>query len=320
MYSAREFGSMISDSVRTGAFLRAIEQTVRGGDVVVDLGAGTGVLSLLACKAGADHVYAVETNPLVRSGPALAMANGFEDRITFVCGDALDFTPDRQVNVVIGDVRGSLPTVSGLDLYRDAAERYLAADARTVPQRDEIFVAPLTEPEAYTRYVEEPWASNEIELDLTPGLQEATATPLNAKLRTSDGLMEPRTWAVFDYLEHEVSFASHTFQWQVYEPTTLHFLALWFDTTLAPGVQFSNAPGGGGPTVYGQILLPLEMTLSAEPGDTIGVRLRSNPGYTVWSWNTAVHRGGERIASLQQSSLAAMDIDAIRKHRDGVSP
>ncbi len=319
MYSAREFGAMISDQARMSAYQAAIEQSVRQGDVVVDLGAGTGVLSLLAAKAGASHVYAIETNALVERGPALALANGYQDRITFVRGDALEFIPDRQVDVVIGDVRGSLPVVSGLDLYKDAAERYMRPGGRTIPLRDEVFVAPLSRPDAYRVYVHEPWARNDLGLDLTPELQAATVSPVNAKLRDRDGLLEPKLWGVFDYTSALATFDDQVFAWSVADPATLHFLAVWFDAVLAPGISYSSAPGADGPTVYGQILLPLERPLTVEPDDTVEVQMRTNANYSVWSWNTEVHRGGQRVERLRQSTLGTIDIDAIRKHRDGVT-
>jgi predicted RNA methylase len=48
MYSLRDHGKMISDLGRFGAYVQAIAAAVRPGDVVVEIGAGTGVFSLLA--------------------------------------------------------------------------------------------------------------------------------------------------------------------------------------------------------------------------------------------------------------------------------
>ena len=66
---------MLNDRIRTEAFRDAIEKVVKPGDVVVDVGAGTGILSLFAARAGAARVYAIERSPTIEQAKAIARAN-----------------------------------------------------------------------------------------------------------------------------------------------------------------------------------------------------------------------------------------------------
>src|SRR5579862_3768931 len=75
---------MLMDKTRCDAYQDAIQRTVKPGDVVVDLGAGTGLLSFFAVQAGARHVYAIEASAIADIAAELIEANGFRDRITLI--------------------------------------------------------------------------------------------------------------------------------------------------------------------------------------------------------------------------------------------
>ena len=52
--------ALVADSARTDAYQQAIFKTVKDGDVVVNLGTGTGIFAFFACQARAKRVYAIE--------------------------------------------------------------------------------------------------------------------------------------------------------------------------------------------------------------------------------------------------------------------
>ena len=70
--------SLLLDKARCDAYREAIHRTVKPGDVVVDLGAGTGLLSFFALQAGARHVYAIEMSRIADVAAELIEANGFQ--------------------------------------------------------------------------------------------------------------------------------------------------------------------------------------------------------------------------------------------------
>src|SRR3954454_4022186 len=59
-----EHREYLADPVRVGAFDAALRAMVRPGSIVLDLASGTGILGLLGLRAGAAHVYAIESEPI----------------------------------------------------------------------------------------------------------------------------------------------------------------------------------------------------------------------------------------------------------------
>ncbi len=93
------------DTKRTTAFAKAIKKTVREGDVVVDMGTGTGILAMLAAKAGASKVYAVEIDRNnIKTLRNTFKQNGFENVIEVIEGSILEVSLPQKVDVVIGEM------------------------------------------------------------------------------------------------------------------------------------------------------------------------------------------------------------------------
>jgi hypothetical protein len=93
------------DEERTMAFAKAIATTVRPGDVVVDMGAGSGVLAMLAARAGAKKVYAIEIDRSnIATLNAVFRANALEDRIVLIHGDVCKVDLPEKVDVIIGEM------------------------------------------------------------------------------------------------------------------------------------------------------------------------------------------------------------------------
>jgi predicted RNA methylase len=141
-WSSSDFAYMcLRDRRRTLALGEAVRRTVRPGDVVLDVGAGTGILSLFAARAGAGRVVAVEADPvLAEMLRATVAANGLEQTITVLAADIRDVDPAAEAGVAAVDVVLAELIETGLieetlvpvlnDLYRRGV---ITAGCRVVP-------------------------------------------------------------------------------------------------------------------------------------------------------------------------------------------
>ncbi|MGD1925177.1 MAG: 50S ribosomal protein L11 methyltransferase [Paracoccaceae bacterium] len=89
---------MLRDRMRTRAYHDAIRANVMPGMQVLEIGAGTCVLAMMAAEAGAEHVWTVEVNPLLaRIAEQCIARNGFTDRITVLNMHSSQVIPGRDL-------------------------------------------------------------------------------------------------------------------------------------------------------------------------------------------------------------------------------
>lgn len=317
MYTLSEYGSMIADAVRFPAYARAIEQAVRPGDVVADIGSGTGILAFLACKAGARRVYAIEPADAISLARTLAAANGFAEHIVFLQADSRGVQLPEHANVVVSDVRGSLPLFRrSVAIVNDARERFLASGGRMIPQRDTIFAAAVESEPAFER-VAGPWRKSD-------GLDLSSAQPLVLnnlyveRFESGQLLSEPHAWCCLDYCGGASPRVSAAFSLKAKRPGTVHGLALWFDSQLYEDTGFSGAPGMPH-TIYSHVFLPWLEPLAVQAGEALDIKLSADPaGDTyIWRWETARHASaGRPDARFVQSNFFGAEFmpGALRKH------
>src|SRR6266436_3552707 len=199
MYSLHDYGDMIADRARFEAYGKAIEEAVRPGDAVLEIGCGPGVFALLACRAGARKVYAIDSEEIVHFARELADANGFADRMEFIQSDSRKVQLPEAVNVIVSDIRGSLPFFGhAIASIEDARKRFLAPGGRLIPQRDTLKAALIDAREFYSKLVS-PWSQPAPSLNLSPSLPLLLNASYSSQFSSDQLLTEPQAWAVLDY-------------------------------------------------------------------------------------------------------------------------
>jgi SAM-dependent methyltransferase len=282
--------TMICDRVRTDAFRQAIDAVIRPGDVVLDVGAGTGILSLFAARAGAARVYAVERTTVAVLARELAEANGAGDIVHVIQGDIMDVELPEHVDVIVSEWLGGFGIDEGMLVPVIAArDRWLKPGGKMIP-RSVIAWTELVD----DRHLGETVGflrDNPYDLRLD-GLVEMTVNEIiysgsYRHLAARDQRSDPaQLWTTeVELIPIEVAEAPHEAEavLRVRNAGTANALALWFSADLAPGISLSVGPGDP-PTHWGMTTAPLRWPVELEPGMEVRARVRTAPARPMGTW------------------------------------
>ena len=304
-YSLAAYAAMLMDDERARAYITAMEQSIRPGDLVIEIGAGPGIFSMLAARMGARKVIAVECNPSIRLARRLVQHNNLVNKVVCIEGLSTDLQLAERANVIISDLRSVLPLYSHhIPSIVDARERLLVEGGTLIGFRDRLFAAPVEHAEEHQRLTR-PWLVNDFGLDLSAGFAFEVNRWSKVNLRPEQLLADGQQWLVLDYSHASDPTASARLEWEIERSGKIHGIALWFDAELAPGIGFSNRPRERS-LIYGQAFLPLPRGVSAEPGSKIFAEIHAhwvNKQY-VWHWKgSVVDAAGSTLEKFDQSTV-----------------
>lgn len=281
--------TLLDDPLRMDAYERALRALVRPGDMVLDLGAGTGILAMLAARRGAARVHAVESMAVAGLAAQLVRANGLSAQVQVHHRDLLELEPIEPVDLVVSDFLGRFVVDDGMLPVVEAAGRWLKPGGRFCPARLELRLAPVGDIQLWAvELFQHPCYG----LDLRPALPYALNYCYHSQLG-DEALLAPsllyesfRPPAVPERFDRQLRF-------RMERPGLLQGLAGWFAAELAPGVLLDTGPGRE--THWGQYLFPLPPT-PVERGDELSLRLwlSEERGDLVWHWRGSLRGAGGR--------------------------
>jgi len=302
MYSISDYGRMISDKGRMEAYTEALRRCVRPGSVVVDIGAGTGIQTLLACRFGARRVYAIEPDDIVAVAREVVAANDCVDRVEFFQKPSEKVILPERADVVVSDLRGVLPLLGRhIPAIVDARKRFLAPEGSLIPQRDALWASVVAAPELYSRHVA-PAGLDGFDFDFAPAHRRAANTLFRARVTPEQFLVEPRCWFSLEYASIESPDVSGELNWGTTRPGTAHGALVWFDSELTDGVRLSNSPSSP-ELIYGSMFFPFSRPLSLAGDVEIHLSIRADlvgEDYH-WRWQTRVRKAGADQPSVELS-------------------
>ena len=296
--------TLTADRVRNDAFYAALKKViVPGKTVVADIGAGTGILGMMASKLGAKEVFLYEMNDVGGVAAELLKRNRIKNCLLLPCHSTAMERPPR-VDVVVSETLGNYPLEEDIiSIMRDAKKRHLKPGGTIIPRRVAQYVGLVTTPRIHDELTT--WGQVGFDIDFGPA-QFMTMNNIYVRvLSPSDLLDDGRSavrWDAFDLMEGPTGTRKGEASFKPKAPTTIHGLALWWTAELVDGVTLSTAPDAPR-THWEQLYLPLLEPMAVKTGERITVSLRSRTNLehgTTLAWS-ATHHDAKGATIAKQS-------------------
>jgi SAM-dependent methyltransferase len=263
-YGLKTHLEMLKDQSRCMAFQEAIEPLVKD-KVVLDVGCGSGILSLFAARAGAKQVLAVDMD-VPPGAEEVAKANGLEDQVQFFNGPIQEVqlpVDSNSVDVIVSEWMGGLLLMEDmLPAVIFARDKWLKPKGILLPDQAKLYLAPLKDVAG-------------ISSQQFPSLRENIASQLWVSAIDPSRFMS-RPYCILDLnlnavQEEDIKSYETFFHFILDKEGTLNGFGLWFDVmfnhTDSP-VTLSTAPWLP-PTHWAQGLWILPEDIEVKPNQEV---------------------------------------------------
>ena len=307
----------VADHVRSQRFCEAIARIVKPGDVVIDLGCGSGILGLMCLKAGASRLIAINSTPMIGIARETFERAGYGERCSFISGKSFRVRTSELADVVICDHVGYLGfDYSILELLRDARTRFLKPNGTVLPSRLRLMIGPVQSDTA--RKKADGWRDAKVASEYhwlgTYGINAKHAVELKA----DEIIGPPAVLGEIDLRHEQRQFFSWNTEMTASRDAILHGLAGWFECELAEGVWMTNAPLAADAIDRPQAFLPIDEAIPLSAGDRIKVTVMTRPADNLIAWSVEIPASGRRFDHSTWNGLVLGDSDLLRTNPDRV--
>jgi len=274
----------LNDRVKLEQYQAAISRQVRAEHVVLDLGCGSGLLGLMALRAGAAKVLFVEEGAIIEVARQTVVEAGFGDRAEFLQVNSFELALSEFVDVVVCDHVGYFGFDYGiLELLADARKRFMKPDGIIIPATIDLKVA-LVESEDCRKLVSK-WRDGSVPEEFH-WLGNAAANSKHAvNLETTDLFSCSADLATFELGSELPSYLSWTTEFVCEKDGMIDGVVGWFHCRLIEDIRMTNSPESPRHLSRSQAYLPLDNAVAVGPGDRVETTLMIRHEDGVIGWN-----------------------------------
>jgi type II protein arginine methyltransferase len=264
---------IVRDDARNSAYEAALKRAVRPDSRVLDIGAGTGLLAMMAARAGAGTVVTCEMNPAVADAAAEIVAlNGYSDRVRVVAKRSTELDVDADMggraDILVSEiVANDVLRENALPVMEDAVRRLLKPGGRMIPESGQAMVAL-----AYWAGLDERRLGQVAGFDMTP-FNRLDRFPRRLPVGTADLALrsEPEALFDFDFTSGGPYRGRETRLELIAGGGPVNGVVQWIRLQLDSEGVYENRPGPGAVSAWAALFHPLGGEIDAAPGQPVRI-------------------------------------------------
>lgn len=295
---------LLSDSVCQKSYFKQIQNQIKAGDVVLDLGTGSGLHTLFALRSGAKKVYAIDMDPLIEAAKKVIAQNNYSESVEFIQGYSREIELPEKVDVIISNI-GFLYTVNDL---HDAAIRFLKPGGKMIPDAVSLSLSPIESPEFYAHSIEN-WVNNSYGFDFSELHRLALHHPHYWTLKNERHLAATYTSPPITLKKAVKKILKWSNDFKIKNAGTLHGIGGWYSFfTNEQEFLSTRPPHELSKELWQNFIFPLAEPLQVQPGDSLHFTLSMHREIIneapIWVWETSLNQK----SIFRQSSFEGVPI------------
>mmetsp|Transcript_7345 Transcript_7345/g.8431 ORF Transcript_7345/g.8431 Transcript_7345/m.8431 type:complete len:350 (-) Transcript_7345:857-1906(-) len=271
---------MLKDEVRTRTYMNSIIQNKHlfKDKVVLDVGCGTGILSMFAAQAGAKAVYGVDCSTIADQAKAIVKANGLADVVTIIQGKIEEVTlPVDKVDIIVSEWMGYfLLYESMLDSVLFARDKWLKPDGLVFPDKASMYICGLEDGEYKQENIH--FWDRVYGFDMSCIKKMALMEPLVETVDFEQVMSNVTKFATFDIKTMEKDSVDFDFPFEIEAKRNdyCHAFVVFFDVEFSACHKYTAFSTGPEDTYthWKQSIIYLQEDLTCNTGDKITGRIK----------------------------------------------
>lgn len=260
--------TLVNDRVRCLAYKKAIEETVRKGDIVLDVGAGTGILAMFASRCGAAKVYAAERTNVSYWAKLIVAKNKLHDTVEVIRKDVRRLDVKRGLDVIVSECIGHFAMDENMfESVLFARDNMLKKGGKIIPSGIRLIVSVGFCETIHSNFINY-WKHKMYGLDFSP-LEEAAINCIYLANAAKGTIVSP-SFEVYDFDCYRASSTNidKAICLGVNCKTKANGLWAWFNAQLSEHHTLTSSPYHRS-THWKQCFLPFYRTIWISPRDEL---------------------------------------------------